>query len=134
MSVTTDYFNFCMLSFIGYPSLPTTITSDEINFKITGVEFNRNYSVNSTSISWDLSPLNNPSNFDTGIFYHLEIYNLTCGDTWLLVRECCLNESFYVDTILSPYYIYKAVISATISNTEGARNGMPSLITGITNY
>ena len=88
-----------------------------------------NVTRNFTVIMWDAPFSLNLTNADPDIVYCVEVYNITCGRSFL-ISECHVMETSYTNDALQPGYIYEYTVTPR-TNVEGARNGVSLTVTGV---
>ena len=85
---------------------------------------------NFTSILWE-SPFSlNLTNVDPIVVYCVEVVNITCGVEDLVVGDCDVTESRYMDNRLQQGQIYRIMVTPR-SNGENAQNGTSKTLQGI---
>ena len=77
---------------------------------------------NVSTITWVPPHSLDLTNVDPDIVYCVEVHNITCGKTDLLINDCDMTEVHYVDNNLDQGHIYRVTITPR-SNVEGTRNG-----------
>ena len=80
-----------------------------------------NLSRDHDTIMWEAPFSLNLTNVDPDIVYCVEVYNITCGRSFL-ISECDVMETSYTNDALLPGYIYEYTVTPR-SNVEGASNG-----------
>ena len=87
---------------------------------------------NSSTISWVPPPTLDLTSVDPDIAYCVEVYNITCGVDALVVGDCNVTETRYVDSRLLQGHIYRIIITPR-SNVPTATNGTVSIKQGTYN-
>jgi hypothetical protein len=85
---------------------------------------------NFSAITWKTPFSLDLTGVDPDIVYCVEVYNITCGVDDLVVGDCNVTESRFVDKRLQQGYIYRITITPR-SNGQGAQNGMSTTKNGI---
>ena len=97
----------------------------------TNVRITRNYTTNTTTITWRPPFSLDLTNIDPDIVYCIEVYSITMSFSVreLVVIDCNVTEPSYHSNILHPSYIYNITITPR-SNVEGSLNGTSANYSG----
>ena len=86
---------------------------------------------NGSTLAWEPPFSLDLTGIDPDIVYCVEIVNITCGSTDLIISDCNVTEPSYTSDNITPHgYIYEYTVTPR-SNVEGARNGTSVTVSGM---
>lgn len=96
--------------------------------RVHNVIIQREYSLDTLTVKWDLLPTLDLTDIDPDIVYTVKLFKITCGQNVSIDLTVVAGNSVTEEN-LDLMQIYKAVIAAS-NNVRGARNGPSVEISG----
>ena len=97
--------------------------------QIQNAGFQRDFSFNTLTTSWDPLPTLDLNNTDSDLIYTVQLLKITCGQSTLIDQTTVARSNATVEN-LDMMQIYKATVAAR-NNVREARNGKRVIIEGV---